>query len=155
MVRQEVLPTTLTLCQDIDAEVRYCMCRHLALVSCGVGLEATKATLLPQLVELCDDKQSDVKLAAIETIVQLLGLLDDNTCKQIVIPLVTRTCEQAKLAGDETLVNIAHYIGRLCYGLMTNLNSDEKKWFIEFFQYLSTLVLSHEEDHKNYDKQRP
>ena len=149
LVRQEVLPTTLTLCQDIDAEVRYCMCRHLALVSCGVGLEATKATILPLLVELCDDKQSDVRLAAIETIVQLLGLLDDNTCKQIVIPLVTKTCEHAKLAEDETLVNIAHYVGRLCYGLMTNLNSEQKKWFIEFYQYLSNLDLRHEEDKQN------
>ena len=141
LVRQEVLPTSLLLCQDIDEEVRYCMCRHLSLVSCGIGLDATKATILPQLVELCDDKHTDVRLAAIETVVQLLGLLDGPTCKQVIIPLVTRTCEQARQAEDETLVNIAHYFGRLCYGLMTNLSSEQKTWFIEFYQQLATLSL--------------
>lgn len=146
LVRQEVLPTALTLCQDIDVEVRYCMCRHLALVSCGVGLETTKTTILPQLVELCDDKQSDVRLAAIETVVQLLGLLDDDTCKQIIIPLVKKTFEQAKQAEDETMVNISHYVGRLCYGLMTNLSAEQKAWFINFYQYLSKLSLDSEPD---------
>ena len=146
LVRQEVLPTALTLCQDIDIEVRYCMCRHLALVSCGVGLETTKTTILPQLVELCDDKQSDVRLAAIETVVQLLGLLDDETCKQIIIPLVKKTFEQAKQAEDETLVNIAHYVGRLSYGLMTNLSAEQKTWFINFYQYLSNLDLDCEQE---------
>ena len=146
LVRQEVLPTALALCQDIDIEVRYCMCRHLALVSCGVGLETTKATILPQLVELCDDKQSDVRLAAIETVVQLLGLLDDETCKQIIIPLVKKTFEQAKQAEDETLVNVAHYVGRLSYGLMTNLSAEQKTWFINFYQYLSNLNLNCESE---------
>ena len=146
LVRQEVLPTALSLCQDIDIEVRYCMCRHLALVSCGVGLETTKTTILPQLVELCDDKQSDVRLAAIETVVQLLGLLDDETCKQIIIPLVKKTFEQAKQAEDETLVNIAHYVGRLSYGLMTNLSAEQKTWFINFYQYLSNLDLDCEQE---------
>ena len=149
LVRQEVLPTTLILCQDLDADVRYCMCRHLALVSCGIGLEATKNTILPQIVELCDDKQSDVRLAAIETVVQLLGLLDDNTCKQIIIPLIVKTCEQAKETEDETLVNIAHYLGRLCYGLMASLNADQKNWFLAFYQYLSKLGLNHANENKN------
>ena len=155
LVRQEVLPTTLSLCQDIDIEVRYCMCRHLALVSVGVGLETTKTTILPQLVELCDDKQSDVRLAAIETVVQLLGLLDDDTCKHIIIPLVIKTFEQAKQAEDETLVNIAHYVGRLCYGLMTNLSAEQKTWFINFYQYLSKLNLNQESDEKDSDQMKP
>ena len=148
LVRQEVLPTTLSLCQDIDAEVRYCMCRHLALVCCGIGLEATKSTILPQIVELCDDKNSDVRLAAIETVVQLLGLLDDHTCTQVIIPLMIKTCEQAKQLEDETLVNIAHYLGRLCHGLTKNLNTEQKRWFVNFYQYLAKLSLDGDNDKK-------
>ena len=130
------------------------MCRHLSLVSCGIGLDATKATILPQLVELCDDKHTDVRLAAIETVVQLLGLLDGPTCKQVIIPLVTRTCEQARQAEDETLVNIAHYFGRLCYGLMTNLSNEQKTWFIEFYQQLATLSLPPPNDNVSLDSNK-
>ena len=32
-LRQDVLPTTLALCQDIDWEVRHLMCRHLGKIS--------------------------------------------------------------------------------------------------------------------------
>ena len=45
---------------------------------------------------MCDDKLSDVRLAAIETIVQILGLLDDNTCKQIGIPIGKKKSEKGK-----------------------------------------------------------
>ena len=146
VVRQEVLPTALSLCQDVDAEVRYCMCRHLSFLSCGIGLDATKTTVLPQLVELCTDDNSDVRLAAIETVVQLLGLLDDNTCTRVIVPLVIKSCDQAKQLEDETLVKISHYLGRLCHGLTTNLNSEQKQWFIELYQYLSKLGLCGEQD---------
>ena len=43
------------------------MCRHLALIARGVGHEATKGMIMPQLVELSNDEVSDVRLAAIET----------------------------------------------------------------------------------------
>ena len=64
---------------------------------------------------------------------------------------MTRTCEQARQAEDETLVNIAHYFGRLCYGLMTNLSSDQKTWFIEFYQQLATLTLQQSNDNISLD----
>ena len=93
-LRQDVLPTTLALCQDIDWEVRHAMCRHLALISRGVGHEATKAMIMPQLVELSNDEVSDVRLAAIETVVNLLSVLDDDICTQTIVPLVIKSCDQ-------------------------------------------------------------
>ena len=96
-LRQDVLPTTLALCQDIDWEVRHAMCRHLALISRGVGHEATKAMIMPQLVELSNDEVSDVRLAAIETVVNLLSVLDDDICTQTIVPLVIKSCDQVTL----------------------------------------------------------
>mgnify|MGYP001259119738 FL=1 len=96
-LRQDVLPTTLALCQDIDWEVRHAMCRHLALISRGVGQEATKAMIMPQVVELSNDEMSEVRLAAIETVVNLLSILDDEICTNTIVPLVIKSCDQVLL----------------------------------------------------------
>ena len=70
------------------------MCRHLALIARGVGHEATKVMIMPQLVELSNDEVSDVRLAAIETVVNLLSVLDDEICTQTIVPLVIKSCDQ-------------------------------------------------------------
>lgn len=41
-------------------------------------LEATKSAILPELVELANDEETFVRLSGIETIVQMLPLLDDG-----------------------------------------------------------------------------
>lgn len=161
-LRQDVLPTTLALCQDIDWEVRHAMCRHLALISRGVGQEATKAMIMPQVVELSNDEMSEVRLAAIETVVNLLSILDDEICTNTIVPLVIKSCDQvllqinavtpinllkihtssqAKQLEDETLPRLAHHLGRLCHGLMPNINGDQKSWFTSFYKHLSGIGL--------------
>ena len=42
-------------------------------------LEATKSAILPELVELTNDEESFVRLAGLETVVNVLSLLDDGT----------------------------------------------------------------------------
>jgi len=138
-VRQEVLPPTLALCQDVESDVRNCMCRHLAFVARGVGLDLTKSAILPVLVELSNDESADVRLSAIETVVHLLSLLDDEICNNTIVPLVIKSCEQAKSMEDCTLPVIARHLGRLCHGLTPNLSQTQKSWFIVFYQKLSKL----------------
>ena len=46
---------------------------------------------------------------------------------------------QAKQLEDETLPRLAHHLGRLCHGLMPNLNADHKVWFINFYKHLSGI----------------
>jgi len=138
-VRQEVLPPTLSLCQDVESDVRNCMCRHLAFVARGVGLDLTKSAILPVLVELSNDESADVRLSAIETVVHLLSLLDDEVCNNTIVPLVIKSCEQAKAMEDCTLPVIARHLGRLCHGLTPNLSQSQKSWFIVFYQKLSKL----------------
>ena len=107
-LRQDILPTTLALCQDIDWEVRNSMCRHLALIARGVGHEAIKGMIMPQLVELSNDEVSDVRLAAIETVVNLLSILDDDICTQTIVPLVIKSCDQVGVK-IKNLANLANF----------------------------------------------
>jgi len=154
-VRQEVLPSTLALCQDVESEVRNCMCRHLALVARGIGLELTKSAILPVLVELSNDESSDVRLSAIETVVHLLSLLDDEVCNNTIVPLVIKSCDQAKSLEDCTLPVIARHLGRLCHGLTPNLSQEQKSWFIVYYQQLSKLGTTSSTENSNTSKPMP
>ena len=138
-VRQEILPSSLALCQDVESDVRNVMCRHLAFVARGIGLELTKSSILPVLVELSNDESAEVRLSAIETVVHLLSLLDDEICNNTIVPLVMKSCDQARTLEDCTLPVIARHLGRLCHGLTPNLSEEQKSWFISFYQQLSQL----------------
>ena len=43
-------------------------------------MDATKSAILPELVELTNDEESYVRLAGLETVVNILSLLDDGKC---------------------------------------------------------------------------
>ncbi|XP_042903187.1 serine/threonine-protein phosphatase 4 regulatory subunit 4 isoform X2 [Parasteatoda tepidariorum] len=140
VIKKEVLPVVLSLCQDVDFEVRGYMCRQLDIVAKGIGLEATKSAILPELVELANDEETFVRLASIETVVQMLPLLDDA-----IIPLVKKLCENSYCSKDSTLPVVSKQLGRLCCGLADILTSAQKQWFLTFFQDLAKLGLPNKE----------
>ncbi|XP_023226349.1 serine/threonine-protein phosphatase 4 regulatory subunit 4-like [Centruroides sculpturatus] len=143
IIRKEILPVVQSLCQDVDHEVRGCMCRQLDVVAKGIGLEATKSAILPELVELANDEESYVRLTGIETVVQMLPMLDDETCIQIIIPLVKKFCENSIRTEDATLPVIARHLGKLCHGLAVNLTPDQQQWFLTYYRELAKLGLPH------------
>ncbi|XP_072038249.1 serine/threonine-protein phosphatase 4 regulatory subunit 4-like [Amphiura filiformis] len=142
MIKRDILPLVTALCQNVDYEVRACMCRQLDAVARGLGLEPTKSAILPELVDLSNDEESCVRLAALETIVSLLSLLDDDTCTQTIIPLVCKFCENAMQSEDSTLPVVAKQFGKLCHGLSVNLSDDQKSWFLDFYRKLCVIGLN-------------
>uniref|UniRef100_A0A4W2DZQ7 Serine/threonine-protein phosphatase 4 regulatory subunit 4 n=1 Tax=Bos indicus x Bos taurus TaxID=30522 RepID=A0A4W2DZQ7_BOBOX len=75
-IKREILPLVKSLCQDVEYEVRSCMCRQLENIAQGIGTELTKSVVLPELIELSRDEGSSVRLAAFETLVNLLDIFD-------------------------------------------------------------------------------
>uniref|UniRef100_A0A8C7Q345 Serine/threonine-protein phosphatase 4 regulatory subunit 4 n=1 Tax=Oncorhynchus mykiss TaxID=8022 RepID=A0A8C7Q345_ONCMY len=78
IVKKDLLPLVRSLCQDVEYEVRSCMCRQLENIARGIGLDHTKAAVLPELVELARDEGSTVRLAAFDTIINLLEMFDTS-----------------------------------------------------------------------------
>ncbi|EMP32403.1 Serine/threonine-protein phosphatase 4 regulatory subunit 4 [Chelonia mydas] len=76
IIKREILPLVKSLCQDVEYEVRSCMCRQLEHIAQGIGTDLTKNVVLPELVELARDEGSSVRLAAFETLVNLLEMFD-------------------------------------------------------------------------------
>ncbi|ELK27054.1 Serine/threonine-protein phosphatase 4 regulatory subunit 4, partial [Myotis davidii] len=75
-IKREILPLVKSLCQDVEYEVRSCMCRQLENIAQGIGTDLTKSVVLPELIELSRDEGCSVRLAAFETLVNLLDIFD-------------------------------------------------------------------------------
>ncbi|XP_064600821.1 serine/threonine-protein phosphatase 4 regulatory subunit 4-like [Liolophura sinensis] len=155
VIKKEILPVVQSMCQDIDYEVRGCMCRQLDPVARGLGLEATKSAILPELVELTNDEESHVRIAGLETVVNILSLLDDETCKNTIVPLVCKFCQQSVLSQDSTLPVVAKQFGKLCHGLSINLMDDQKLWFMDYYRQLCRVGLSDKAKSKEAEPSSP
>ncbi|XP_054723617.1 serine/threonine-protein phosphatase 4 regulatory subunit 4-like, partial [Uloborus diversus] len=150
VIKKEVLPVVLSLCQDVDFEVRGSMCERLDIIAQGLGLETTKNSILPELVELANDEENFVRLTAIETVVRMVPFLDDDTCTQIIIPLMKKFCENALQLKDSTLPVITKQSGQLCHGLWANFSQEQKDWFLGFFRGSAKLGLSSQEANTDF-----
>ena len=58
------------------------MCRQLEAVARGLGMESTKTSILPELVELAHDEEATVRIVGLETVVNILNasLFDEGKC---------------------------------------------------------------------------
>ncbi|XP_076099621.1 serine/threonine-protein phosphatase 4 regulatory subunit 4-like isoform X7 [Mytilus galloprovincialis] len=151
VIKKEILPVVQSLCQDVDYEVRGCMCNQLHSVARGLGLEATKSAILPELVELTKDEECSVRVHGLETVVNVLASLDSETCSSTIIPLVCKFCQQAMQAEDSTLPEVGKQIGKIAHGLLAYLSDEQKQWFVDYFKKLCKVGLSLEKLKGNRD----
>eukprot|EP00062_Callorhinchus_milii_P018116 gi/632971228/ref/XP_007902068.1/ PREDICTED: serine/threonine-protein phosphatase 4 regulatory subunit 4 [Callorhinchus milii] len=153
IIKRDILPLVKSLCQDVEYEVRSCMCRQLEYIAQGIGVEQTKSAILPELVELARDEGCSVRIAAFDTIVNLLGLFDSDDRTQIIFPLVMMFCEKSFKADESILASLSLQLGKLCHGLSGNLTDDQQLWFLDFYKKFSTLGLQHENGHSEPQNQ--
>eukprot|EP00854_Cymbomonas_tetramitiformis_P006681 gene6681-7997_t len=117
------------LCQDTDYEVRICMCEQLNAICRAVGFELTKESIMPEIIELLNDEETAVRVAAFECITSLLDFMPDDYRKEHLFPIIKQYCT----ATDEATVGC---IARLFGPLITKVVADiekEDEWSI-FYQ---------------------
>uniref|UniRef100_A0A4W5NLI3 Protein phosphatase 4 regulatory subunit 4 n=1 Tax=Hucho hucho TaxID=62062 RepID=A0A4W5NLI3_9TELE len=149
IVKKDLLPLVRSLCQDVEYEVRSCMCRQLENIARGIGLDHTKAAVLPELVELARDEGSTVRLAAFDTIINLLEMFDSDDRTRVIFPLVKTFCEKCFKADEAVLASLSFQYGKLCHGLSASFTEEQHLWFLEFYKKLSVLGLQHENGHSD------
>ncbi|XP_037077403.1 serine/threonine-protein phosphatase 4 regulatory subunit 4-like [Pollicipes pollicipes] len=142
-IQTELLASVQSLCQDVDCDVRAAMCSQLGAVAHGLGPQETRAAIIPELVELASDEEVTVRLAAFRTLVDMLDILDAETCTQTIIPLATKVCESSYETRDTSLPVIARLLGKLCSGLNGYLSSEQKQTFLDFYSNVARLKNLH------------
>jgi hypothetical protein len=95
-------------------------------------LESTKTQIVPQLLELSKDKETIVRMACIESIINLLPKLDTETIIQTVLPLIILMFDEALKADDNCLPIIFLNFGKLCQTLPKDFIAREE-WFLNYF----------------------
>ncbi|XP_052041126.1 serine/threonine-protein phosphatase 4 regulatory subunit 4 isoform X4 [Apodemus sylvaticus] len=146
-IKREILPLVKSLCQDVEYEVRSCMCRQLENIAQGIGTELTKNVVLPELIELSRDESGSVRLAAFETLVNMLDMFDTDDRSQTILPLVKSFCEKSFKADESILISLSFHLGKLCHGLYGIFTPDQHLRFLEFYKKLCTLGLQQENGH--------
>ncbi|XP_023135586.1 serine/threonine-protein phosphatase 4 regulatory subunit 4 isoform X1 [Amphiprion ocellaris] len=141
IVKKELLPLARSLCQDPEFEVRACMCRQLEGIARATGVDDTRMELLPELVELAGDEDSTVRLAAFDTIINLMEMMDSDDRLHVVIPLVMSVCEASSQADEAIVASLSFQFGKLCSGLAGSLSEEQKGRLLQRFKVLCVAGL--------------
>uniref|UniRef100_A0A3P9M7F3 Protein phosphatase 4, regulatory subunit 4 n=1 Tax=Oryzias latipes TaxID=8090 RepID=A0A3P9M7F3_ORYLA len=104
-VMKELLPLARSLLQDVEPEVRACMCNHLESIARAI-----------ELVELAGDEENSVQLASFDTIINLMETIDGDLLP-VMVPMVMMVCEAAAQADEAVMVSLSFQFGKLCNGL--------------------------------------
>ena len=96
------------------------------------SFQTIKTSILPQVLELTEDNEFSVKISAIESLINLIPKLDDES-NRIVLPIVIKFFD-ISLSGlyDNYLVMIFVNFGKLCQILPKDVIAGEK-WFLNFY----------------------
>ena len=79
--------------------------------------DLAKSYVLPELVELTNDEESIVRVAALETIASVVPHLPQEVVRASVVPLVQSFCQQALSSGSSSLTGVAGLLGKLSHQL--------------------------------------
>ncbi|KAL3156729.1 hypothetical protein ABBQ38_001004 [Trebouxia sp. C0009 RCD-2024] len=85
-IERGYLRRAMTLCQDTDYIVRINMCDGLHCLAAAVGLDVTVATILPEIFELMKDEEPLVRVAAVNSLVAVMGALPAEIRRKKVLP---------------------------------------------------------------------
>jgi len=137
-IKKELVPTMRQLCQDVDQDVRSCMCLQLQDVAFSFGPTDTKGLIMDEIVELAADEESQVRVAAFDTFIAITSLLENDSILKMT-PLVEKYCMQAIEIEDPTLLNVASNFGKLCSCVAKQISIEQRKNFINIFLKMCLL----------------
>ncbi|TYZ62534.1 hypothetical protein PybrP1_012716 [[Pythium] brassicae (nom. inval.)] len=125
----------MALCQDTDAEVRRCMCIQVDALARAVGEEKACSDLLPELLELLQDEEEQVKQAAF---LALLSLLDFFSPAERIKRVIPEFLNLIEADPDYLMLSIAEQYGSIVTKLATlnHLGGDTAPAFLQSYAKL-------------------
>ncbi|CAG2111522.1 unnamed protein product [Medioppia subpectinata] len=120
------------LCHDFQPSIRAHISKQMFVLSQNFSLETIKTQILPQLIELTNDSELMVRIASLESLIDLIPKFDDDFNKQIILPQIISLFDFAFITNDGSLGLIFMNFGKLCSILPKNVISREK-WFLDYY----------------------
>ena len=110
-------------CHGDNITIIYLMCCHVICDVCdgGVSVEVAEACVIPELVELLCDEESQVRVAALEVVVELISFWSEPCLSTIIKPLILKFCNSVMKTDDLVILEgVAQLLGKLCHELKGN-----------------------------------
>lgn len=95
------------------------MCEQLPLIARGLGPKLARAHLLPEYSELLADEEPVVKMAAVASILGLVGFFDSETRATLIVPIWKRLCEDR---NTEIQHLMARSLGEFLWNTRSNMS---------------------------------
>lgn len=77
-----------------------------------------ETSVMPELVELLKDEETQVRVAALEVMVDLISFWSEPCLHKTVKPLLQKFCDNVTKTNDLiVLQGVARLLGKLCYEL--------------------------------------
>ncbi|XP_014250273.1 serine/threonine-protein phosphatase 4 regulatory subunit 4-like isoform X2 [Cimex lectularius] len=141
-LKKELLPTIISLCQDVDGDVRATICRQLQKVLPQLRHEPNKTTVLSSLIELAADELLKVRESAFITVTEVLNVVGIDVVKSTMVPLIKQLVNYGFKIDDNLIPAISEYFGKMCLGIDKALGQD-KELFVKYFVVLGAIGMSH------------
>lgn len=113
----------------MSAEVRQCVTYD------SLRVDDTRTELLPELVELTDDEESSVRLAAFDTIINLMEMMDggESACRPVVSKCLHGVrfpqTEQSIQLDTATPSSVSSQVSVNIHPLLSQM-TDSMSWFL-------------------------
>jgi len=137
IAKKDLIPTVLSLCQDISGEVRACMASQLTVVITHLGAENSRTTILSSLIELNSDEFRPAKEMAYSATVSVAHLFPADIVKHTFIPLINQMLNTAFKSEEHYIRVVSSNYGTMCLALKSHLQASEKEAYLKWFTIIA------------------
>ncbi|XP_054262383.1 serine/threonine-protein phosphatase 4 regulatory subunit 4-like isoform X2 [Macrosteles quadrilineatus] len=138
LVKKDIVPVVIALCQDVSGDVRAEMSKLLPSVATTLGLE-TGNCLLNHVLDLISDEEVIVRAAAIEAVANMLNSFSQEILKNTIIPLTKKVFTEIMKNEDNLLLVLSKFYGQYAIGLRGVMSGPDKTQFLQRYVQLSQL----------------
>ncbi|XP_025425669.1 serine/threonine-protein phosphatase 4 regulatory subunit 4-like isoform X2 [Sipha flava] len=160
IIKREIWPCILSLCQDESVLVRKTVCQELSKVSAFLKDDTDNlkdCVLLPAIVDLANDADYGVKVAMLNVIVDIIPCFPKETIITVILPMVKKLIDTNINKSTILVVAVAKNYGIICKALKDYLNFDDVSWFINKYTDLLNVdqISEHPCNNDNYIYEQP
>ncbi|CAD5212249.1 unnamed protein product [Bursaphelenchus okinawaensis] len=144
-VKKDLTPCIQMLSQDPAPSVRTEVAKRLSVIARALNNSSESVSLLlPSLIELCKDDDTQVRESILTTLVVCLPYFTKESRKTVIVPLLKRCAEQAIIMRDTTLTTVSRQLGAWLEELKDLLSPQELKWFLDIYVRVTELCIEKE-----------
>ncbi|XP_050440372.1 serine/threonine-protein phosphatase 4 regulatory subunit 4-like [Adelges cooleyi] len=133
IVKREIWPCILSLCQDESVLVRKTVCQELSKVGAILKEntnDSNDCILLPAIVDLANNADCGVKVALLDVIVDIIPCFPNETIVSVILPLVKKLFDTDLKSANLLTITVSKNIGVICKALKDYLELEDVTWFI-------------------------